>query len=473
MARGTRINRHVHVTESVRNGKSHFVLLSDDGFLSKFFDNWSYQLSRSHPFNTVKSYALDVCILLNFIFEYCSRLLGITPVTLSNALESFEEYLVFGVNSDEQIIREVAIALGATPVSGATASRYIVSANKFIDASEEFRLGMLQLESLGYVPHSYISVFPQGLTFEGMSPGKVRAAIRRNSWFAGCLAGGARRLKCKNLKPKSKPSLVADTDEHGGDGVAFPLDLAVSMIEGASCTRDALLYSGAAAFGPRIVELLTLTFDDVKCAQEKIYIVDPQSRQRELSQWLPADEVKKISHKARATPETYGIEPFASHFWVLYAQYYEEVQEFERANPFVPRHRFVFRKLEGGEPLVNSYQSVYERFREAAFKVTGHYYTPHSMRHMYGYYLVNFCPNPSDPKRFGLPIRTVQKFMGHRELKSTMKYARKDARMLEATLSALNSLRMGAAGFSVSDVRFKHVMQLKNDISEILMVGDK
>lgn len=473
MARRSRINRHVHVTESVRNGKAHFVLLSDDGFLSKFFDNWSYQLAKSHPFNTVKSYALDVCILLNFIFEFCARSCGLTPITLSNALESFEDFLVFGAKSDDAIVRETAIALGAEPVGGATASRYIVSANKFIDASEEFRLGMLQLESSGYISPSYISVFPQGLSFEGHAPGKIRAAIRNNSWFAGCLAGGARRLKFKNLVPKTKPSLIAHTDEHGGDGSAFPLDLMVDMIESATCTRDALLYSAGAAFGPRIVELLTLTFDDVKCVEGKLFIVDPKSRQRELLQWLPADEVKKISHKARSSPETYGIEPFASHFWSLYAQYYEEVMEFERANPLAPRHRFVFRKLDGGEPLVHSYQTVYERFRETAYKVTGHHYSPHSMRHMYGYYLVNFCPNPADPKRFGLPIKVVQKFMGHREVKSTMRYARKDARMLEATLSALNSLRMKMAGFSVSDVRFKHLMQLKEDLNAILMVDNK
>lgn len=466
-----RINRHAAITEAVRNGKAIFVLIAEDNFLCKFFDNWAYQLAKIYVFNSVRGYCRDVCILINFVVEYSLRRGGLTPLVLSNCLDSFEDYLVFGVNSDQEIIRDVAAALDTSPVGGSTASRYIVSANKFIDASEEFRLGMLELESVGYVSHANISAFPQGLLFEGVAPLKIRNAIKENSWFAGCLAGGAKRIKYRNLVPKSKASQVASTDEFGGDDLAFPIDLMVSLIESATCARDALLWSGCAAFGPRITEMLSLTFEDVDASTGKVFIVDPQSRQKELAMWLPAEEVKKLSHKGRATPDTYGIEPFASHFWVYYAKYYSEVRDYERLNPLEPKNKFVFRKHNSSEPLINSYQAVYERFRVASHAVTGRYYGLHSMRHMYGYYLVNFCPNPSNPQRFGLDIRLVQKFMGHKSLKSTMRYARKDARMLEATLSALNALRMGVSQFSVSKVRLEHINRLKSELNEILLEG--
>jgi len=54
-------------------------------------------------------------------------------------------------------------------------------------------------------------------------------------------------------------------------------------------------------------------------------------------------------------------------------------------------------------------------------------------------------------------------------LKSTMRYARKDARMLEVTLSALNALRMGISQFSVSKVRLDHLNKLRSELSEILV----
>ncbi|WP_455886276.1 site-specific integrase [Pseudomonas rustica] len=466
-----RVIRHAAIAEAVRNGKATFVLLAEDSFLCKFFDNWAYQLAKSYAFNSVKAYCRDVCILINFILEYARRKGGLTPLILSNCLDSFEDYLVFGVNSDQAIIKEVATTLGVLPVNGSSASRYIVSANKFMDASEEFRLGMQELESVGYVSHANMSAFPQGLLLEGVAPLKIRNAIKDNSWFAGCLAGGAKRIKYRNLVPKSKASQIASTDEFGGDDLAFPIDLMVSLIESATCARDALLWSGCAAFGPRITEILSLTFEDVDASTGKVFIVDPQSRQKELAMWLPAEEVKKLSHKCRDTPDTYGIEPFASHFWVYYAKYYSEVRDYERLNPLEPKHKFIFRKHNSFEPLINSYQAVYEKFRVASHAVTGRYYGLHSMRHMYGYYLVNFCPNPSNPRRFGLDIRLVQKFMGHKSLKSTMRYARKDARMLEATLSALNALRMGVSQFSVSKVRLEHINRLRSELNEILLEG--
>ncbi|WP_410784610.1 tyrosine-type recombinase/integrase, partial [Leifsonia sp. SIMBA_070] len=67
--------------------------------------------------------------------------------------------------------------------------------------------------------------------------------------------------------------------------------------------------------------------------------------------------------------------------------------------------------------------------------MTGTSYGFHSLRHMYAYYLVNHCPNPRDPNRFGLDLKMVQLLMGHKSIKSTERYARKDAKMLEATFA--------------------------------------
>ena len=119
--------------------------------------------------------------------------------------------------------------------------------------------------------------------------------------------------------------------------------------------------------------------------------------------------------------------------------------------------------------MPTSYQAVWERFKAAAFKITGRNYGFHSLRHMYGYYLLNHCPNPMNIRQFGMDLKTVQHLMGHASIQSTERYARRDAKMLEATFSAINMLRMSASNFSVQHVQIKH---LENEV-EALKAGLK
>lgn len=472
MARDDRVQKHASTIKVVRNGKATFMLLCDDSFLSEFFAHWAYELARRYHFNTVKAYCSDVRILIDFVLEMAYLLGGLTAQVLNDAFECFEDFLVFGEQSENDLVRKIAKSLGANPISGSSAARYITSANSFLDASERMRVGMLELRRVGYVSQDYLSVFPQRITYASDAPKSISAALKQSSWFAGCISGGVRKIKYKGLKPKSKKSQVAYTDEYGGDEDAFPIDKLVELIESASCHRDALIWSAGGAFGPRISELLTMLVQDVipptDGVEGKVLIIEPSARLNILSKWLTPIEIDRASHKGRDTPATYLIEPFASHFWFNYAQYRLEVLDFERRSPFAVKNDFLFKTLLDCRPLVGSYQTVYDRFREAAFKVTGRYYGLHSLRHMYGYYLANFCPDPKRPGYFGLDIRVVQKLMGHKTLKATLRYARKDARMLEATISMINSIRMQRGGFSVAKVRVEHLEILQREIEDAM-----
>ncbi|MDW2777957.1 site-specific integrase [Pseudomonas sp. BEA3.1] len=472
MAKNRRVQKHASTIKVVRNGKSTFMLLCDDPFLSEFFSHWAYQLALRHHFNSVKAYCSDVRVLIDFVLEVACLLGGLTAEVLSEALDCFEDFLVFGERSKNDIVRAAAKSLGATPVSGACAARYITSANKFIDASERMRLGVSDLKRVGYVSNDHLSVFPQRVSYSSSAPQKISVALKKSTWLAGCLAGGAKQIKFTGLVPKSKKSQIANTDEFGGDEDAFPMDKLVELIESTDCTRDALLWSAGGAFGPRISELLTMLVEDVTpgegSVEGSVLIIDPDTRRNILSQWLTPIQIDQASHKGRDTTATYLIEPFASHFWFNYARYRLEVTDFERKNPFAMRNKFLFKTLRDYRPLVGSYQTVYERFRAASFKVTGRYYGLHSLRHMYGYYLANFCPDPKRPGRFGLDIRVVQKLMGHKTLQATLRYARKDARMLEATISAINAARMRYGGFGVEKVRLEHLEGLRREIEDAM-----
>lgn len=148
---------------------------------------------------------------------------GLTPTLLNDALDSYESYLVFGASSDAPIASEAAKALGSQKISGASVGVHLVAVNRFIAASETMRDGLLQMQRSDYVSEAAISMMPLTITKHSDTPKAVSASIKTNSWLAGCLAGGAKKIKMQNLAPKSKPSTLARTDEFGGMRKLFRL----------------------------------------------------------------------------------------------------------------------------------------------------------------------------------------------------------------------------------------------------------
>ncbi|RBL67558.1 site-specific integrase, partial [Pseudomonas sp. MWU13-2625] len=173
----------------------------------------------------------------------------------------------------------------------------------------------------------------------------------------------------------------------------------------------------------------------------------------------------------RASSKTFMIEPFASIFWMALADYKVEEFEKQQSRTFPVRHPFLLRKLGSGEPMCDSYQTLYERFSKVALEVTGRSYGFHSLRHMYGYYLVNHCPNPyCDGRQFGIDITKVKVFMGHVKISTTKKYARQDAIMLESTLSAINLAKLHGGIKTVRQAQIAHLEhEIKRLKSEIAM----
>jgi hypothetical protein len=74
---------------------------------------------------------------------------------------------------------------------------------------------------------------------------------------------------------------------------------------------------------------------------------------------------------------------------------------------------------------------------------------------MYGYYVKNFAPLGNG--QYGLPLNKVQLLLGHRDIKSTQRYAREDFARLEAALSAINMARSDDQLFSVNEAKIKYL----------------
>ncbi|WP_241496280.1 tyrosine-type recombinase/integrase [Pseudomonas syringae] len=455
---------------TVRDGRSQFRLLCTDPLLANFFDNFIRGLAKERKYKTVRVYSYALKRFLNYIQALTNILGGLTPLNLLDALENYESFLTFGVLSDIEIVKTVARVVGGNSIGGSSVAVHLAAVNKFVAASENFRAGFLELEERGYIASTAMSGFSLQRSVSIESPQKVRQAIKANSWLAGCIAGGAKKIKHKGLKPVARRSELAHTDEFGGDEITFPIDKCKELIDLAPTLRDKVLWSLIAATGCRISEAQTMLSIDVEInvlnpELNQVLIVDPDTRREKLICFLNEHEINQLPHKGRASSKTFMIEPFASIFWVALAEY--KVEEFakQQRRSIPVRHPFLLRNLESGEPMCNSYQTLYERFSKAAFKVTGRNYGFHSLRHMYGYYLVNHCPNPySDGRQFGIDITRVKQFMGHVKISTTKKYARQDAVMLESTLAAINLAKLYGG---IKTVRHAQIAHLEHEISRL------
>lgn len=462
---GSQFRSYFSLQETVRNGRTTFRLVSDDDVMNDFFDTWAYGLTKTLKYKSIKSYCRAARLFLDYIREISEQRGELTPYVLLDALDSYESFLVFGDRSDSAIASAAAKNIGSHALEDKSVDAHFTGVNRFIDASETFRREMLELERSGYLPKGTASVIPLTTSKHIQAASEVKAAIKSNSWLAGCLSGGAKTIKRVGLSRTGQSSNVAYTDAHGGDEKAFPIDLCASLINSTACLRDKTLWSLIAASACRISEALTMQIDDIvinpdDASQNKVLIIDPDTRRQKLINFMTAAEIDKLDHKGRTTPTTYLIEPFASMFWRNLSLYVEDERQKERTRLNAITHRFLFRNLKTGAPIPLSYQSVYERFHKAALAVTGSSYGFHSLRHMSAYYLINHCPHPTRLNEFGLDIYKVQKYLGHKSIESTKIYARQDSKLLETTMAAMNMMRMQNASFSVTSVLIKHFENL-------------
>lgn len=458
---------------TAREGRESYKLISNDRFQDDFFDSWSHQLSKKKSKKTVKGYSEYNRVFLEYLQLVAYQEGGLTAITLAHAIDSYESFLVFGTASDIPMVQQAARVLGNRNLSGSSVGVALAALNSLIDASERLRLAMMELETHGYISTKSLSGFSLAQTFRIESPQKVRAAIKGNSWLAGCLAGGARRVKRKGLSAVSKPSGLAHTDMYGGDEYAFPIDKCAELIRSAPSSRDRVLWCLLAASGARVSEVLTMLNEDIKPVAdsdfEKVKIVDPDTRRKVLIKYLTETEINSLPHKGRSHPQTFLIEPFASMFWIALEEYRAELRTQHYLAPVT--HGFLLRNLKNGDPMHNSYQTLYERFHDAALRVGGRPYGFHSLRHMYGYYLLNHCPNPNphSNRRYGLDLETVQKLMGHKSIKTTKRYARQDAHLLQATLAAANLARISGGPKSVLEARIAFHQQEIRQLQQLAL----
>lgn len=455
--------KNIVLTEVPKGGLTTFCLSCHDISLCDFYDDWAFQVAKKYSHNTTVSYCRKVGQFLDYILE--AGLInpeGLTPKLMVKAIDQYESFLVFGEKSDtsSEIANSVATSLTPKPISGSSVESHFAAVNHFLTASENFRKSLKVLEGSGIIDSQLASATPLISNYREVPSIGVTGNIKSNSWLAGCIQGGARTIKRRGLKAKSRRAAVIHTDANGGDEHTFPFDKTKELIAAATSPRDKLLWTLLAASGCRISEALTILIDDIDFDSKLVYIIPPESRLKSYSPHLTEIETRKLSHKGRATSDTYLIEPFASLFWIYLYEYLE--QYFKRG----ASHRFLFQK-KNGQPFIKSYRAALANFRKASQEATGTAYGFHSLRHMYGYYLKNWAPTPDG---FGFDLSTVMHFMGHKSITTTQRYARDDAMKLQALLHFSSDLTKQSEYSSISETKIKYleseILRLKCVVEE-------
>ena len=413
--------KHVTLLKRNQRGTVSWLLLGPDGQPIVAFSAFAYSL-RNNAQNTLICYCRHLAEFLDYLIEVSAIHGGqSSKLQLTEAIEAYGDYLQLGLDAPSNVARAVAAQRPPGVNSSASLNVKKAAVRRFLRLSEDIRKEIAELARLKGTPEVLVDGDPllPGLgQRRELQPAEVRA-MQTNSMLAGVIAGGPKFIDCVVLDG----SADATPYEHIR---AFPYDKVMELINAMPTYRDKALYAFLAASGCRTHEALQLLMEDIDVIEGSVRLVDPGHRVGHASyRALSIEERARLAWKGRTTQLTLLIEPFTSNFFESLKQYLDH--EYIAHG----RHNFVFQYLSGAERGTPYFLSAASSRLELFHRTRRHVGVDlprgsggHSLRHMYGTYLLNFFPCANG--EYGLPLPMVQQLMGHANLKSTLKYARYD-----------------------------------------------
>lgn len=387
---------------------------------------------------TIDSYLRAVAFFLDYLhaFLLIDRSDFLTEDLISEAIDWWDEYLVEGINSDEKLIIELCKIRPSPKVSNNTSAIYHAGLKNFLIASEKLNRAYKSYYDNQLIDGSKVLSEQKLITTPTSTKMTVhqKAALISKSVIAGVIKGGP-----KLATPGYFPKITSGTEHR--QYKEFPLDKIIPLIEAMTNDRDKALYAFLAASGARIHEALRILKSDIDIENRKVYLVNPNTRINDGDyNSFSSSERKEISiWKGRQTEETFLLEPLKSIFFKYAASYHNNEK------PIHTNHEFFFCCIDiknWGKPfLFATPSSIREGFNKAKKIVLDQIpnrFGPHSLRHSYGYYLLNFIPRLDGG--YGLDLQIVQTIMGHADPNSTKRYAKHDTTIIEIEIAHANTL---------------------------------
>jgi len=426
------------------------------------FSHFSRWLTRGrYSTNTIKKYSENVANFLDYLFEASrSNALQAQNLDFDDVVYSYESFMLFGQESSNSLASELAQKLGKKKKTSPT------SLSQNIQASIQW---FIEVTLLSLAKEGHFDPF-FGLFFERKAVTRSnleKSKIKDKSWLAGTIRNSLshmvetsrREALFPGLKGKNKR---ANSGNHKVE--PFPIEFAVPLLrskkppKSTKFHRDMALYSLLAATGMRTHEALQLRFIDIISDEDGNARIELHSPFERATPGLTETEYGHLAWKGRETTRTFMIEPFASIFWEHLKQYLE--LEYNQS----VNHDFVFQKESGRPFFVSDRQNRSKTFKEYAKKAGVQDVTStriHSLRHMYGTYILNYMPIPGN-RTPGLPLVYVQRLLGHASSSSTQRYSRHDENVLDAYIEHANMHVMSRGEDSLAETRTRfHQRQIE------------
>ncbi|MEG0007820.1 MAG: site-specific integrase [Aeromonas sp.] len=423
-------------------------LVDEHGVIFKPYSIYISSLRRQgYAVNTINAYGQHVARFLNYVNQAVAVYRDEFNINgWREIIGSYGYYLLYGVEANDHIARQIAqknqrwrkTNIRSMGVIEAAIVRYIE-----LGELEQFN------ETDSYIHPMFPREYKKLTKFE-------LAERKKRSFFGGLISAGnqSEEASSSNIFEYHKKRDVYFQKQH------FPYERITDFINAASCYRDKSLYALLAASGCRVHEALQLTLDNISVTDFSIDLVDYRDNRSSLI-GLTTNEINKLAWKGRATRATFLIEPYKS----LFFKHLENYFRYERNG--VVSHRYIFQKRHDARPYFSSSrQTLINSFRRNLIRagindIAG--LSPHSLRHSYGRYTLNYLPL-SDGSN-GLPLVWVKVLMGHAHISSTQIYAKADEDFIASIVAHSNQTFFSNNPPSISEVRIKY---FKDEIGRLV-----
>jgi integrase len=423
----TRVNRP---TGRIRT----FRLIDDVGEPVRAFDLFVNGLAQDgHQAKTVETYSNHVASFLDYLTE--ARVFGFPSgqLEIMNAIKSYLPARLAGANARGAFDIISRQTLGQKKLKKASAKNHAAAINKFLFESDNHALHLQQIEDweAGAGSKTPQQLFPT-------SP------RRRTSSEIKRICQSSMLVNVMNYHPTiaaGKYLKVRGKEDRSNRDKDFPLEYIYPLLDSATYARDEALWALQAGTGLRPHEAVLLQMDQIDFTRRTVVAEDPDNRR--FASQMPNELLARW--KGRAVSETYFIPSLRDRFFRALERYIR--------TEYMPHSNesFVFQSIKGDHKpyALVSDKSRIQSFHRACLRLQTNSpavslnlgeLSPHSLRHFYGTYMLNYVPVGNG--QYGLRPVEVQRLMGHEKLETTMKYARQDKVALDAKILMMNSIAM-------------------------------
>lgn len=419
-----------NLVESVYKGRSCPKLICIDGtgrgfefipfriFLTEMID-------ASMAPNSVTKYLYCLVGFLRYLFAGF-ELAGAVSASVANQLcNGYYSYLVYGNKSADELVKNISIECPRRGVSPRTARNYHVVVTQFLCLNNLFLVDLRNSSASKLEMDFSINLLMALQEFSS----RILLIGRISLWGTSRKNVGRSQRLYRDI-PRNNPQIqIIDQSKF------FPLELISSLVERATCYRDAAIWCLLAATGLRISEVLQLLWEDIDFSEGKVYAVNPKEREDIKLSYIGLGEIEinRLSWKGRRTKFTFLIEPYAKMFFdalSLYMKYEYDAKA---------RHNFIFQGADAKPLRFCDYKfNVIRPFQSAATEVLGEgFIRPykmklHSLRHSFCVFLKNFILHTEG---MGLSDSEIILLTGHASVESVQTYAIIDKVKIEEKLA--------------------------------------